>query len=51
MDQFYVGNHAGNVGLNDIYLKINYKHEKYTLGLDKHSFAANGKVKDNKKYS
>ena len=34
MDYFYVGNHIGNVGLNDIYLK--YKYTKNKFGFDAH---------------
>lgn len=41
MDYFYVGNHANNVGLNDIYGKINLATgEKSTLGLNVHFFSA-----------
>jgi len=38
MDYFYVGNHANNVGLQDIYIKLKYKHKKLTTGLDVHLF-------------
>ena len=34
MDYFYVGNHIGDVGLNDIYLK--YKYTKNKFGFDAH---------------
>lgn len=34
MDYFYVGNHIGNVGLNDVYLK--YKYTKNKFGFDAH---------------
>ena len=39
MDYFYVGNHANNVGLQDIYVKLKYKHEKYNVGADFHMFS------------
>ena len=45
MDYFYVGNHANNVGLNDIYGKINLvTGEKSTLGLNVHFFSANAEL-------
>lgn len=34
MDYFYVGNHGGSVGLNDVYLK--YKYTKNKFGFDAH---------------
>ena len=41
MDYFYVGNHANNVGLNDIYAKVNIKTGKSSSLLVKgHYFAA-----------
>lgn len=46
MDYFYVGNHVGNVGLNDIYLKLNYKHDKFSAGVTAHAFLANADVLD-----
>ncbi|MDR7129818.1 hypothetical protein J2X69_002164 [Algoriphagus sp. 4150] len=45
MDYFYVGNHANNVGLNDVYGKIALAlGEKSALGLNTHVFFANGKM-------
>ncbi|MFC5626372.1 alginate export family protein [Algoriphagus winogradskyi] len=45
MDYFYVGNHANNVGLNDVYGKIALPTgEKSTLGLNAHVFFANGEM-------
>lgn len=38
MDYFYVGNHGGNVGLQDIYLKSKFKVKKVTFGLHGHVF-------------
>jgi len=46
MDYFYVGNHIGNVGLNDIYLRLDYKHDKFTAGVTGHAFMANTDVLD-----
>ncbi|MCL3779999.1 hypothetical protein EMN47_06310 [Prolixibacteraceae bacterium JC049] len=40
MDYFYVGNHVGSVGLNDIYLKAKYKKNKFSMGADLHFFSA-----------
>lgn len=40
MDYFYVGNHVGSVGLNDVYLKYKYTKDKLALGADLHYFAA-----------
>ncbi|RLD38756.1 MAG: hypothetical protein DRI89_14080 [Bacteroidetes bacterium] len=36
MDYFYVGNHAGNVGLIDVYLPLKVKIKKVTLALIPH---------------
>ncbi|PZX54709.1 hypothetical protein LV84_02863 [Algoriphagus ratkowskyi] len=45
MDYFYVGNHANNVGLNDLYGKISLATgEKSTLGLNAHLFYANAEM-------
>ncbi len=38
MDYFYVGNHAGNVGLQDAFVGAKYKGGKVSLGLDAHFF-------------
>ena len=40
MDYFYVGNHALNVGLNDIYLKLKHKKDRFSLSVDLHAFSA-----------
>jgi len=48
MDYFYVANHAGNVGLNDAFLKVDYKHEKFTAGITGHAFLANTNILDTK---
>ena len=48
MDYFYVGNHAGSVGLNDFFIKGKYKHEKAFVGGDVHFFMANNDVLDDK---
>ncbi len=45
MDYFYVGNHANNVGLNDLYLKTIFKTgEKSSLLVKGHYFTANAKL-------
>jgi len=46
MDYFYVGNHVGSVGLQDIYGKIKYKKDKRYVGLDVHLFSAAADVLD-----
>jgi hypothetical protein len=40
MDYFYVGNHIGNVGLNDVYLKYKYAKDKFGFNADLHYFGA-----------
>lgn len=45
MDYFYVGNHANNVGMNDVYGKITLAlGEKSTVGLNTHVFFANAEM-------
>lgn len=39
MDYFYVGNHGGDVGLQDIYAGLNYKKDKYSFGATIHHFS------------
>lgn len=46
MDYFYVGNHQNNVGLQDAYLKLNYKNKKCQFTLVSHVFNAPNKVLD-----
>jgi len=48
MDYFYVGNHDGSIGLNDAFLKVDYKHEKFTTGITGHAFLANASILDEK---
>lgn len=40
MDYFYVGNHAGSVGLQDIYFNSGYKYKTLTLKAAYHIFSA-----------
>lgn len=40
MDYFYVGNHIGSVGLNDVYLKYKYAKNKFGFNADLHYFGA-----------
>ncbi len=44
MDYFYVGNHANNVGLTDIYLVVGYTKEKISAKLIPHYFASAAKI-------
>jgi len=44
MDYFYVGNHANNVGLIDIYVPIVYKKDKLQMRLIPHFFSADGTI-------
>ena len=46
MDYFYVGNHANSVGLQDAYLKVQYKNKKFSLGIDGHYFMSAADVLD-----
>jgi len=46
MDYFYVGNHQNNVGLCDMYVKLNYTIDKLQLGLMPHFFSAPETVLD-----
>lgn len=51
MDYFYVGNHVGSVGLNDVYFKYNYKKDKFSLGVHIHYFSSAAELEpDAKKY-
>jgi hypothetical protein len=46
MDWFYVGNYAGSVGLNDIYLKGKFKVKKHKFGADAHAFLGAAAILD-----
>jgi len=46
MDYFYVNNHKNTVGLNDAYVKVSYKKDKFLSGAHFHYFMANQEVKD-----
>jgi hypothetical protein len=46
MDYFYVGNHKNNVGLQDIFFKLLYKHNKVAAGANVHLFSAAADVLD-----
>lgn len=48
MDYFYVGNHIDNVGLQDAYLKVQYKTDKFNVGVDGHYFLSAANVMDQK---
>lgn len=47
MDYFYVGNHANNVGLSNIYLKTNYKLSKSFVAAHIHLFSAAAEISAN----
>lgn len=51
MDYFYVGNHVGNVGLSDIFVRAKYKAKKFWIGADVHMFSAANDVWDGFKYN
>lgn len=44
MDYFYSGNHLNSVGLQDLYLKLNYKKDKWGLSLQPHLFYSAGNI-------
>lgn len=44
MDYFYVGNHANNVGLVDIFTPIVFSKDKFQLRLTPHFFSADGTI-------
>jgi hypothetical protein len=46
MDYFYVGNHINNVGLQDIYFKLDYKKKKFLAGASFHYFMSAAEVMD-----
>jgi len=51
MDYFYVGNHGNSVGLQDIYLKLDYKKNKFIAGAVFHSFSSAAEVRDWDKFN
>jgi hypothetical protein len=46
MDYFYVGNHAGSVGLVDIYGNIGFNRSKFSFKLIPHIFMSHAKITD-----
>jgi hypothetical protein len=46
MDYFYVGNHANNVGLTDIYLNFGFKKDKFSAKIIPHYFASAATIID-----
>lgn len=44
MDYFYVGNHKYSVGLQDYYIKLGYKKDKWKFNLIPHIFMSNGTI-------
>ncbi len=51
MDYFYVGNHGNTVGLNDLFIKLDYKKEKLLAGAYFHYFMANTDVLDQEEFA
>lgn len=47
MDYFYVGNHVGSVGLNDVYLKYKYAKDRFGFNADLHYFGAASEIAAN----
>lgn len=47
MDYFFVGNHIGSVGLNDVYLKYKYSRGKFGFNAHLHYFWAAADVAKN----
>ena len=50
MDYFYVGNHANSVGLQDIYLHVEFKKEKHEGGIHIHQFLSAAPILDAKEF-
>lgn len=46
MDYFYVGNHKNTVGLQDVYLKLNYAPNKWNFAVTPHFFMTAADVKN-----
>jgi len=46
MDYFYSGNHAGSVGLNDVFLQLALKLPKVSFGMHSHYFASAADILD-----
>lgn len=46
MDYFYSGNHLNTVGLQDIYLKMSYRQNKWNFGLHPHLFYSAAEIRD-----
>jgi hypothetical protein len=44
MDYFYSGNHAGSVGLNNLFLQLGIVFPKIQFGLHTHYFASDGRI-------
>jgi len=44
MDYFYVGNHLNSVGLQDVFLKLNYNQNKWQFNLIPHIFSTAANV-------
>ncbi|UKJ08507.1 alginate export family protein [Solitalea lacus] len=51
MDYFYSGNHLNSVGLQDIFLRLKYKTEKWWTTTDVHGFSSAAGVLDKKEFA
>lgn len=50
MDYFYVGNHLNSVGLQDIFLKVNYSKDTFTTVVDFHLFFSSADILNIQEY-
>jgi hypothetical protein len=46
MDYYYVGNHINSVGLQNIFMKVNYAKNRFSAGADFHLFSAAADIID-----
>ena len=46
MDYFYSGNHAGSVGLNDLFVQLGLELPKFSISLHSHYFASAAAIED-----
>lgn len=50
MDYFYVGNGHGNVGLNDLYMSLNFALAKHSISLMGHYFSSQARLPNKEHY-
>lgn len=46
MDYFYAGNHLNSVGLHDLYVKLHWRQDKWTLSVQPHLFHSASQIYD-----